>query len=56
MTSHHKKTGHTLIKPFTNKKQTPEEKDQNQNRFEAARGTATIKWHTDELMKMLRGD
>lgn len=26
------------------------------NRFEAVRGTADIKWDTDELMKMLRGD
>jgi AbrB family looped-hinge helix DNA binding protein len=26
-----------------------------QNRFEALRGTAQIKWDTDELMKLLRG-
>lgn len=26
------------------------------NRFEAARGTATIKWRTDELMTLLRGE
>jgi AbrB family looped-hinge helix DNA binding protein len=26
------------------------------DRFEAARGKADIKWRTDELMKLLRGD
>ncbi len=26
------------------------------NRFAAARGKATIKWRTDELMALLRGD
>ncbi|MDD2776820.1 MAG: AbrB/MazE/SpoVT family DNA-binding domain-containing protein [Gallionella sp.] len=26
------------------------------DRFEAARGTADIKWRTDELMALLRGD
>ena len=26
------------------------------DRFEAARGSATIKWRTDELMHLLRGD
>jgi AbrB family looped-hinge helix DNA binding protein len=26
------------------------------DRFEEARGTATIKWKTDELMQLLRGD
>lgn len=26
------------------------------DRFEAARGTADIKWQTDELMALLRGD
>jgi hypothetical protein len=26
------------------------------DRFEAARGKATVKWRTDELMQMLRGD
>lgn len=26
------------------------------NRFAAARGTAEIKWRTDELMALLRGD
>lgn len=26
------------------------------DRFEAARGTATIKWRTDDLMKLLRDD
>lgn len=24
------------------------------NRFEAARGTATVKWRTDDLMRLLR--
>lgn len=26
------------------------------DRFEQVRGTATIKWNTDELMELLRGD
>jgi hypothetical protein len=26
------------------------------DRFEAARGKATVKWRTDELMQILRGD
>ncbi|MEX1994087.1 MAG: type II toxin-antitoxin system PrlF family antitoxin [Steroidobacteraceae bacterium] len=26
------------------------------DRFDLARGTATIKWRTDELMALLRGD
>ena len=26
------------------------------DRFEAARGTATVKWSTDDLMKLLRDD
>lgn len=26
------------------------------DRFEAARGAATIKWRTDDLMHLLRGD
>ena len=26
------------------------------DRFEAARGTATVKWRTDDLMHLLRGD
>lgn len=30
----------------------PRKKD----RFEAVRGKADIKWHTDELMALLRGD
>lgn len=29
---------------------------QAQDRFEAARGKADIKWRTDELMALLRGD
>ena len=26
------------------------------DRFEAARGAATVKWRTDDLMRLLRGD
>ena len=26
------------------------------DRFEAARGKADVKWHTDDLMALLRGD
>jgi len=26
------------------------------DRFDAVRGTATIKWRTDDLMRLLRGD
>ena len=26
------------------------------DRFEAARGAATVKWRTDDLMQLLRGD
>jgi hypothetical protein len=26
------------------------------DRFEAARGAATVKWRTDDLMHLLRGD
>ncbi len=28
---------------------------QKRDRFEAARGKAQVKWHTDELMALLRG-
>lgn len=31
------------------------ESDQKRDRFEAARGTADVKWRTDELMALLRG-
>lgn len=33
----------------------PAAKNQPTNRFEALRGSAQIKWDTDELMKLLRG-
>jgi antitoxin PrlF len=29
---------------------------QGPDRFDAARGKATVKWRTDELMELLRGD
>jgi len=31
-------------------------KNSKPDRFEAARGTAQVKWRTDELMALLRGD
>ena len=37
----HKSSGHPKVKT---------------NRFEAARGKADVKWRTDELMALLRGE
>ena len=31
------------------------ESDRKRDRFDAARGTADVKWRTDELMALLRG-
>jgi antitoxin PrlF len=32
------------------------ESDRNRDRFDAARGTADVKWRTDDLMALLRGE
>jgi antitoxin PrlF len=32
------------------------EPDRNRDRFDAARGTADVKWRTNDLMAMQRGD
>ncbi len=32
------------------------EKSSRRDRFDRARGRATVKWRTDELMRLLRGD
>ena len=44
-------TGSVVLKPAPLAKQ-PGKRD----RFEAARGAATVKWRTDDLMRLLRGD
>lgn len=44
------KEGHVVIL------KAPEVRTQAQDRFEAARGKADIKWRTNELMALLRGD
>jgi AbrB family looped-hinge helix DNA binding protein len=33
----------------------PKQKVSSKDRFEAVRGTATVRWRTDQLMKLLRG-
>jgi antitoxin PrlF len=34
----------------------PQKKAHGKDRFESARGTADIKWRTNDLMQLLRGD
>lgn len=44
-------TGGVLLKPASNVKRRGK-----RDRFEAARGSATVKWRTHDLMRLLRGD
>jgi AbrB family looped-hinge helix DNA binding protein len=46
------KDGNVILRKTGQRARTPSRKD----RFEAARGKADIKWRTDELMALLRGE
>jgi len=43
--------GSVVIKPAPTRRTSGK-----RDRFDAARGAATVKWRTDELMQLLRGD
>lgn len=43
--------GQVIVQPAK-----PQKAKRAMDRFEAARGKATVKWRTDDLMKLLRGE
>jgi AbrB family looped-hinge helix DNA binding protein len=46
--------GHIILRKAGEKPASPHHR--RPDRFDAARGRATVKWRTDELIRLLRGD